>query len=53
MKGQLALAMLAVGHMGQVPAPTPRPAPRPSASAPQFVTAEIAALAESWIKDRR
>jgi hypothetical protein len=52
-KGPLALAMLAVGHMGQAPAPNPRPAPRAAESAPRLVTAEIAALAEGWIKNRR
>ena len=54
MKGPIALAMLAVGHMGQTPAPpTPQPVPRSTSSAPRMVTAEIAALAASWIKDRR
>lgn len=53
MKGPLALAMLAVGHMGQAPAPNPRPLPRAAESAPQLVTAEIAALSQNWIKDRR
>ncbi len=53
MRGPLALAMLAVGHLGQAPAPNPRPAPRATESAPQLVTAEIAALAQGWIKDRR